>query len=61
MPAKSTAQQKAAGTALAAKRGKIPVSKLKGSAKSMYQSMTAKQLEEYAGTKRKGLPARKKK
>jgi hypothetical protein len=37
MPAKSGAQQKAAGAALAAKRGETPVSKLKGASKSMYE------------------------
>lgn len=61
MPAKSKAQQRAAGAALAAKRGEIPVSKLKGAALRMYKNMTAQQLRDYAGTKRKGLPARKKK
>ena len=61
MPAKSKKQQKAAGMALAAKRGEISPSRLKGSAKQMYKSMTAKQLEDYAATKRKGLPTRVKK
>jgi len=61
MPAKSKAQQKAAGMALAAKRGKISPSKLKGSAKEMYKSMTTTQLEHYAGTPTKKLPARKNK
>ncbi len=56
MPAVSERQQKSAGMALAAKRGEIKVSSLKGAAKSMYISMTEAQLEEYAGTKRKGLP-----
>jgi hypothetical protein len=56
MPAKSKAQQKAAGAALAAKRGDQKVSNLKGASKSMYQSMSAKQLEEFASTKRKGKP-----
>jgi len=60
MPAKSKAQQQAAGVALAAKRGEIPVSKLRGAAKDMYNSMTATQLKEYAGTKTKKLPAKKK-
>ena len=46
MPAKSKAQQKAAGAALAAKRGETPVSKLKGASKGMYQSMSEKQLDE---------------
>ena len=58
MPAVSQAQQKAAGMALAAKRGKIPVSRLKGAAKRMYENMTEEELEKYAKTKRKGLPAK---
>lgn len=56
MPAKSAAQQKAAGAALSAKRGDTPKSKLKGASKQMVESMTAKQLEEFASTKRKGKP-----
>lgn len=56
MPAKSAAQQKAAGAALSAKRGDTPRSKLKGASKSMLESMTEKQLEEFAHTKRKGKP-----
>lgn len=56
MPAKSQAQQKAAGAALAAKRGEIKVSELFGASKQMYESMTEKELEELAETKRKGLP-----
>ena len=44
MPAKSKAQQKAAGAALAAKRGEQKVSELKGASKSMYESMTEEQL-----------------
>lgn len=59
MPAKSKAQQMAAAIALAAKRGEIPISKLKGASKGMYESMTIKQLEEYAETKRKQLPEKK--
>ncbi len=58
MPAKSKAQQKAAGAALAAKRGDAPKSKLKGASKSMVESMSEKQLEELASTKRKGKPER---
>jgi len=56
MPAKSAAQQKAAGAALSAKRGDTPKSKLKGASKSMMESMSEKQLEEFAHTKRKGKP-----
>ena len=36
MPATSKAQQKAAGAALAAKRGETKVSSLKGASKQMY-------------------------
>jgi len=56
MPAKSAAQQKAAGAALSAKRGETPKSKLKGASKQMASSMSEKQLEEFAHTKRKGKP-----
>ncbi len=59
MPAKSAAQQKAAGAALAAKRGDSPKSKLKGPSKQMADSMTEKQLEELASAKRKGKPEHK--
>jgi len=59
MPAKSKAQQKAAGAALAAKRGDEPKSKLKGPSKHMEESMSEKQLEELAHTKRKGKPEHK--
>jgi Protein of unknwon function (DUF3008) len=61
MPARSKAQQKAAGAALAAKRGEAPKSELKGASRSMVDSMTEKQLEELAHTKRKSLPERKSK
>jgi hypothetical protein len=56
MPAKSKAQQKAAGAALAAKRGDATKSSLKGASKEMYESMSEKQLDEFASTKRKGKP-----
>ena len=56
MPAKSAAQQKAAGAALSAKRGDTPKSKLKGASKSMAGSMSEKELEKMASTKRKGKP-----
>ncbi len=56
MPAKSGAQQKAAGAALSAKRGDTPKSKLKGASKSMVDSMSEKELEKMASTKRKGKP-----
>ncbi|MFA4893545.1 DUF3008 family protein [Brevundimonas sp.] len=56
MPARSAAQQKAAGAALSAKRGDTPESELKGASKQMVESMTEKQLEEFAHTTRKGKP-----
>lgn len=54
MPAKSAAQQKAAGAALSAKRGDTPKSKLKGASRSMEKSMSESELEKMASTKRKG-------
>ncbi len=59
MPSKSKSQQKAAGAALSAKRGDTKVSELKGASKSMYKSMSEKQLDEFATAKRKGLPEHK--
>ena len=56
MPALSKAQQKAAGAALSAKRGETKVGELKGAAKSMYSSMSEKQLRDFAQTKTKGKP-----
>ena len=60
MPAKSQAQQKAAGAALSAKRGDTKVSDLQGASKEMYESMSEEELEEMASTKRKGKPQHKK-
>ncbi|MDC9825516.1 DUF3008 family protein [Devosia sp. ZB163] len=59
MPAVSKSQQKAAGAALAAKRGDTSVGELQGASKSMYQSMSEEQLEELASTKRKDKPDHK--
>lgn len=56
MPAKSAAQQKAAGSALAAKRGDMPKHSLRGASKSMAESMSEKELEAMASTSRKGKP-----
>ncbi len=56
MPAKSKAQQKAAGAALSTKRGETKKSELKGVSKGMVESMTEKELEDMASTKRKGKP-----
>lgn len=59
MPAKSKAQQMAAGAALSAKRGEKKKSELKGSSKQMAESMSKKELEELASTDRKKLPKKK--
>jgi len=59
MPAKSKKQQMAAGAALAAKRGKRSKSSLKGASKEMAESMSEKQLEDFAKTKRGKLPEKK--
>jgi hypothetical protein len=59
MPAKSKAQQMAAGAALSAKRGERSKSSLKGPSKQMASSMSEKELKKMASTKRKGKPQRK--
>lgn len=56
MPAKSKAQQMAAGAALSAKKGERSKGELKGASKQMYESMSKKELEDFASTKRKGKP-----
>lgn len=56
MPAKSKAQQKAAGAALSAKRGETPNNKLKGAARRMKDSMSERQLKELASTSRRDKP-----
>ena len=58
VPARSKAQQKAAGAALSAKRGETKRSKLFGASKEMARSMSEDQLEELATGKRKGKPER---
>ena len=49
----------AAGAGLAAKRGKRSKASLKGPSKQMAESMTEKQLRDFAKTKRKKLPTKK--
>ena len=56
MPSKSKSQQRAAGMASAAKKGKIPPSKLRGASREMYEDMSEKTIDEFARTKHKGLP-----
>lgn len=59
MPAKSQAQQKAAGAALSAKRGDTKKSELRGASKSMEKSMSEKELKDLAETGGKKLPKKK--
>lgn len=59
MPAKSAAQQKAAGAALSAKRGDTKVGDLQGASKSMYKSMSETELDKMASTSRKDKPEHK--
>ena len=61
MPAKSAAQQKAAGAALSAKRGDTRKSELKGASKGMYDSMSEKELEKMPPSSRKDKPEHKSK
>jgi hypothetical protein len=55
MQATSKKQQMAAGAALAAKRGQRSKSSLTGASKQMEKSMSKKQLEDFAKTKRNTL------
>ena len=57
MPSVSKRQQRLMGTALAMKRHKMP---MKGGAAKMAKHMTEKQLKEFASTKTKKLPLKKK-
>lgn len=47
MPAKSKKQAVAARIALAAKKGKLPKSKVKGASKQMLKGMSTKELKKY--------------
>jgi hypothetical protein len=59
MPARSKKQQMAAGAALAAKRGERSKQSLKGASRQMAESMSERQLREFAHTRRKGLPRKR--
>ena len=59
MPARSKAQQRAAGAALSAKRGEIDKSELQGAARDMFESMSEAELEDLAETSRKKLPEKR--
>ena len=52
MPAESAAQRKAAGVALAAKRGQQPKSSLRGASRGMFKSMTSAELADFASKPR---------
>ncbi len=56
MPATSKAQQRAAGAALAARRGEIDPSALHEAAREMFDSMDEDELEALAATRHDGLP-----
>ncbi len=56
MPAKSKAQQKAAGAALSAKRGDTDKDDLVGASREMYDTMTEDELVDFAATKHDGKP-----
>ncbi|MCG6111734.1 MAG: DUF3008 family protein [Paracoccus sp.] len=58
MPARSKAQQRAAGAALSAKRGESKVGDLRGASQDMYDSMTEAELEDIAATDHDDLPDR---
>ena len=59
MKATSKAQQKAAGAALSAKRGETKPSELYAPSKEIYDTVSEEELEEMAGTQRKGKPQKK--
>ena len=61
MPAKSKAQQMAAGAARSAKRHERSKSSLKSPSRQMAQSMSESELKKMASTSRKGKPAYKSK
>ncbi|TGN55592.1 DUF3008 family protein [Paracoccus liaowanqingii] len=56
MPARSKAQQRAAGAALSAKRGETKVGDLKGASKDMYDRMSEDELQDIAATDLDDLP-----
>ena len=58
MPAKSKKQQRFMGMAHAIQTGEMPASKSRGAAK-VARTMKPKDLEEFAATKHRGLPEKK--
>ena len=59
MPAVSKAQQKLFGLVKAVKAGKAKTSSVSKDVKDIAKSMTAKEIDKFAGTKTKGLPEKK--
>lgn len=59
MKAQSKAQQRAAGAALAAKRGETSRDDLKGASREMYDTMTEAELDDMASTPLDHLPDHK--
>jgi hypothetical protein len=59
MPARSKKQQMAAGAALAAKRDRRSKASLRGASRKMAESMSERQLRDFAKTKRRSLPRKK--
>jgi len=59
MPAQSQQQQKLFGLALAFKRGEVPASEVSDEIKDIADSMSEKDIEDFAATKHKGLPKMK--
>lgn len=59
MPAKSKAQQKLMGMALAYKRGELTDDEASDEVKRLANQMSEEELEDYADTDRKGLPKKK--
>ena len=61
MPARSKQQQKLFGLALAVKKGDVPKSDVSKDVKDIVDKMSKKDIEDFASTKHKGLPEKKKK
>lgn len=59
MPAKSKQQQEFFGLALSVKRGETPRSEVSDDVLKVVDNMSEKEIEDYAGTKHKGLPNKK--
>jgi hypothetical protein len=59
MPARSKKQQIAAGAALAAKRSERSKASLRGASREMVETMSEQQLREFASTKRRSLPRKR--